>query len=349
MYRRLVLFGSARPGPPHFSLGGIPVRVEPSFWLIVLLLGFTPRTTPTLLAGWVAIVFVSVLVHELGHAVAFRAFGSEPTIVLHGFGGLTYGRPVRGRWRSIVVSLAGPLSALVLLGVPAAAAFLSGWAGDQSDTVHQLVVMAAWVNVGWSVLNLIPLLPLDGGHVCEQLVGGRGARIVTIALAIPLVVLGLRAGFVFGAFLAGFLAVRAFQELQAGSHAEARINVIKSPRRPAAPAPLATHGDPWELLAIGDVASARHLAGPEPPDPWLAGALDVAAGSTSRGLRTLEAAFLDGPPPNPTVATVLAEAELGPRMAERMLERDDDRAPDAVVDLVRALLAAGRPGQAALA
>jgi hypothetical protein len=93
----------------NFSLLGIPVRVHPMFWLVALLLGFRGNPKPQELVLWVAVVFVSILVHELGHALAARAHGWEPWITLHGFGGLASYRPTRQTPRSrILITLAGP-------------------------------------------------------------------------------------------------------------------------------------------------------------------------------------------------------------------------------------------------
>ncbi|HEX4607162.1 MAG TPA: hypothetical protein VH092_03070, partial [Urbifossiella sp.] len=59
--------------------------------------------------AWIAISFVSFLVHELGHAAAFRAYGVGSHVVLYSLGGLAVPwDDLRGRWRRVVVSLAGP-------------------------------------------------------------------------------------------------------------------------------------------------------------------------------------------------------------------------------------------------
>ena len=148
----------------HFSLGGIPVRVEPAFFIIIAILGYNPyRPSVPGVLWWVGIAFVSILVHELGHAVAFRLYGVRPSITLHGMGGLTSGSGELSPMHHIVVSLAGPLSALVLLGIPS-------WLLAQSGTITSIegrdaVTAAVWINIGWSLLNLLPILPLDGGQV----------------------------------------------------------------------------------------------------------------------------------------------------------------------------------------
>ncbi|MCH8921713.1 MAG: peptidase, partial [Planctomycetes bacterium] len=71
----------------HFSLFGFPVRISPWFWAMSLLLGFR-LGNPKLLLMWVGVVFVSILIHELGHALAMRYYGWNARITLYAFGGL---------------------------------------------------------------------------------------------------------------------------------------------------------------------------------------------------------------------------------------------------------------------
>jgi stage IV sporulation protein FB len=72
-----------------FSILGIPVGVDWWFWLMCILLGggFYAKAPEDWhrVAVWTAVVFVSIMVHELGHALAARRFGVKPLIKLHGF------------------------------------------------------------------------------------------------------------------------------------------------------------------------------------------------------------------------------------------------------------------------
>src|SRR5215210_5393462 len=91
----------------EFRVGGIPVRVEPIFFLIMGLLGWGNGHTGVLIVVFMVVGGLSILLHELGHATAQRSFGAQPSITLTGFGGYTVG-PVQPRGRSLVVTLAGP-------------------------------------------------------------------------------------------------------------------------------------------------------------------------------------------------------------------------------------------------
>ena len=192
---------------PAFRVFGIPVRVDPTFFLIAGLLGFTGDLT--FLVTWVVVVFVSVLVHELGHAVAFRAYGQEPQILLQGMGGLTWASGRLTGARDIVVSLAGPLTALVLLGLPAL--WLDQTIESTSATWDLVVREVLFVNVIWSGVNLLPVLPLDGGQVSASILrrvmgeaGQRAAHVVSIVVAGGAALLAFSMGYTFGAMFAIF-------------------------------------------------------------------------------------------------------------------------------------------------
>ena len=75
---------------PHFHVLGFPVRVELWFVVIAVLMGINRAWLPFgYVFEWMAVHFVAILVHELGHARAFRHCAQEPRVVLTGMGGLT--------------------------------------------------------------------------------------------------------------------------------------------------------------------------------------------------------------------------------------------------------------------
>jgi stage IV sporulation protein FB len=118
--------------------------------------------------GVVIVVFVSILLHELGHAFTGRAFGGQVRILLHGMGGLTYRTgKVFTDAEDIVVSLAGSITQIVVLGLPAL--FLLRTDAIDSFTLRAIVADVAWVSFGWAIINLLPLLPFDGGNIAVTL------------------------------------------------------------------------------------------------------------------------------------------------------------------------------------
>jgi Zn-dependent protease len=206
----------------RFRLGSIPVNVHPAFFLVAVFLGIGGNDL-AVLASWIGVVFVSVLLHELGHAAAGRAFGLSPQIDLHGMGGTTswtaVGRPLSSGQR-IVVSLAGPVAGLAVGGgvfALAAARVIPATAG-WSRVVSEML----FVNVGWGVLNLLPMLPLDGGNVMRQALGAvlheradRVACIVSIVVAAVCAPLAFLYYSTWAALMAAYFAVMNVRALAA--------------------------------------------------------------------------------------------------------------------------------------
>lgn len=213
-----------------FRLGSIPVRVRITFLILAVFLGSAERD-PKRLAAWVAIVFGSVLAHELGHALVGRAFGLAPQIELHGMGGTTswIGGKNVGRGRSIAISLAGPfagfiVAAVVMLATRTSLADLGSiLSGSRHGTSFRAYAIASalWVNVGWGIFNLIPVMPLDGGNVMHNVLGSflgdrgeKAARFVSIGIAGTIAALGALAGNMWLLVLAGIFVLSNVQALQ---------------------------------------------------------------------------------------------------------------------------------------
>src|SRR5271170_4125302 len=98
----------------RFRLLGIPVRVHPIFWVAMAAIGWRNHNLP-LVAVFVACGFVSILVHEYGHGLMSRFFGSSPSIVLWAMGGLCYSQTERqSPLQRLAVVLAGPAAGFVL-------------------------------------------------------------------------------------------------------------------------------------------------------------------------------------------------------------------------------------------
>jgi Zn-dependent protease len=165
-----------RPFEIQFSLGPIPVVIEPSFWIIGLLMGFSPEQ-PIRTLLWVFIVFFSVLVHELGHALVARRLGASAAIRLYSFGGLTLPDRRLSRWGEVGMSLAGPFAGFLLGGGFLALTLVQPPSNELSVWfLRQLY----WVNFGWGIINLFPVPPLDGGHVLMGVLGSERRRLALL-------------------------------------------------------------------------------------------------------------------------------------------------------------------------
>jgi Zn-dependent protease len=205
----------------HFRIAGIPVRVEPVFFVIALIFGANIAQDESgaidakILLVWLVVSFVSILVHELGHAFTLKAFGQPSEIVLQGLGGVTISRRRLDKARSIAVSVAGSLTAMLVLWIPARA--LNGnltWA-EHGDWIKPAAILTAYANFWWSLLNLLPIRPLDGGNVVTELFGAPTARRVTLVAAAAGGLFAFRTGQPYAGFFALFFAFGAYQEIQA--------------------------------------------------------------------------------------------------------------------------------------
>ena len=162
---------------------------------------------------WAGVLFVSILIHELGHALVARSYGLHPQIQLNAMGGLTSwrsGRHLSPR-QSILVSLAGPGAGLALGGLVFALSTVD--AITLTAIGRYAVVQLLWVNIVWSIVNLMPVVPLDGGNVTRSLVhmyrGYRDERLpamISMVVAAALAAFALSIGLTIGAMFAGWLA-----------------------------------------------------------------------------------------------------------------------------------------------
>ncbi|HEY2813284.1 MAG TPA: hypothetical protein VGJ03_07470 [Acidimicrobiales bacterium] len=236
----------------HLRIGGVPVRVDWSFWLLAVFLGYGAREG-WLLVAWVAIVLVSILVHELGHAFMLRAYQQQPHVLLYAFGGVTVGSAGhRSRTESIAVSIAGPLAALLLLGFPAYLLKDGAWAAESYNR-YVIVHDIAWVNIVWSVANLMPVLPLDGGNIAAVILGERPARMVAVVVAGLGALYFFETGNQFGGMFALLFGIMNFASLAQERHPAAPRSSGQSAAQAAARSPAQSSPRPVRIADVGRV------------------------------------------------------------------------------------------------
>jgi Zn-dependent protease len=161
----------------RFRVAGFPVEVHPLFLLTALATGATGWRSPGHLAVWFCVVFLSVLIHELGHALVFRRFGHGASIALHGLGGTTSstgGRQLTHR-QDLWLSLAGPAAGFLLGGLVLALQRFTP-VGQAGGLVGYAVGALLWTSFAWGIMNLLPILPLDGGHALAAVIRERGGN-----------------------------------------------------------------------------------------------------------------------------------------------------------------------------
>ncbi len=181
----------------------IPISVHPFFWILAALLGYLLGGTIVGMFLWIGIIFLSVLIHEMGHALTAVLFKQTARIQLMAMGGLTtYEGPRLSYGKQFLIVLNGPIFGFLLSA--------AGWGVEQ--VVHMPIALYVahgffWINLFWSVLNLFPILPMDGGQllrICLEAIWG---------------VKGMRAALLIGMGLSGFLSLGCFalQQLLAGA------------------------------------------------------------------------------------------------------------------------------------
>jgi Zn-dependent protease len=196
------------PDPTPYDLRwrmfGVRIRVHPLFWVMAALIGFFwTRFGFQYWLLWVGCVFVSVLLHELGHVFMGRLFGSPGHIVLFSFGGLAIGSgDVPRRHQRVLVSAAGPLAQLLLVA-PLVLGLMQlgtsfGWdllvPYRDEDALVLVLKMLLEINLFWPLLNLLPIYPLDGGQITREVCEGASPeRGRVVSLGISAVVSGLLA------------------------------------------------------------------------------------------------------------------------------------------------------------
>jgi stage IV sporulation protein FB len=176
-----------QPITRQLKILGIPIKIEASFLVLVFFLAGTRSLRFSLLIEWLLVVFFSILLHELGHALTGRKFGLSPSITLYSMGGLTSctNTVELPPLKHLLISLAGPAAGFMFGGI----LLLLGQAFD----FEQLPMLSLayrdllWVNIGWGVFNLLPMLPLDGGQILvtlESRISSRKDQILSHAISL---------------------------------------------------------------------------------------------------------------------------------------------------------------------
>ena len=333
----------------HFRIGPFPVRVEGSFLLAAVILGGLGIRSALDIAAWVLIVFISVLVHELGHAVVGLSLGGQPEIVLRGMGGVTFARlRTRPTWMQLIsLSLAGPLAGLL----PGVAGFIALAVRNPAlvaggthlwpqiveltyapDPVDRLCATFAEMSVVWTLLNLIPVEPLDGGHVLEiALTAARKKPSVVLAAWISTGVAAALAAFIF-ARTSGWWTAGIFFVLLAISNA-ARARALGGLMNAAAAQPAGPDAAARAQVAAA-LAQARAALTAQDPQGALRAAEPLDAAPD--GFRQAGAARIRA-----GVALSRGEHLEAGRQAGRAFSLSPD--PEAAVVAARAALRAGQP------
>lgn len=192
------------------------------FWVVMALIGGTSATGQSNPGGeilvFVAVGFVSVLWHELGHTFFQRKYGMMSRIHLYGMGGLAI--PVGGRRvtrsEQMTISVMGPVFGLLLAGF---SWIVLGNVAIENYWILRALSFLLYVNIFWSVLNLLPVVPLDGGRITEAFFSNRRngtdmTHKIGMVTGGAAALGGMYYGFFMVAMLFGYFAYQNYQQLR---------------------------------------------------------------------------------------------------------------------------------------
>ena len=162
----------------RLKIFGIPVRLHFTFLLLLVFLifiGFSGSQSGPAAAVYVLALFVSVFLHEVGHALVARIYGLRTLeIVMYPIGGVSRLERSPGARQEPLIALAGPLVNLVIAVVLLATQhdFLP-LETLRIPTDANLIERIAVGNLLLAVFNLLPAYPMDGGRVLRALIALR--------------------------------------------------------------------------------------------------------------------------------------------------------------------------------
>jgi Zn-dependent protease len=260
---------SGRQGSIHlFCFDGIDVFLHWS-WFLIAAFEISNRTQRYSSLTWNVLeylaLFLIVMLHEFGHALACRQVGGTANrIVLWPLGGVAYVNPPPRPGATLWSIAAGPLVNVALLPVLFATGTLSRslrWA-EAMPNVYALLRAVWFINVGLLIFNLLPIYPLDGGQILRSLLWFRLGRARSLMVAASIGLAGV-AGFIilalwihsaWFAVLAVFMLMNCWGGLR---QAQALSRLAKLPRREGFACPRCKTAPP-----LGDRWKCGHCSQP---------------------------------------------------------------------------------------
>jgi Zn-dependent protease len=247
---------SIRKGAIHlFNAAGIDVSLHWS-WFLVAAYEISGRRSGYSSIGWNVLeylaLFLIVLLHEFGHALACRQVGGIANqIVLWPLGGVAYVNPPQRPGAMLWSLAAGPLVNVVLvpvLYVLVAVAHSAGVAQTMPN-LYLLLGTVALINKWLLIFNMLPIFPLDGGQILRSLLWFGIGRAQSLLVATIVGFVGVAALVLLAAvWQSGWIAVIAvFILLNCWSGLRAALTLLKIaklPRRPGFACPSCNSAPP---------------------------------------------------------------------------------------------------------
>jgi len=231
-----------RQGSIHlFRIKGIDVFLHWS-WFAVAVIEIGARQGRYTSLVWSALeymaLFLIVLLHEFGHALACRQVGgSVDRIMLWPLGGVAFVNPPQRPGATLWSLAAGPLVNVALLPILGGAWWAAYFEGlsNSAPNIYSLAEWVFWINVVLLVFNILPVYPLDGGQILRSLlwfvIGKARSLMVATVLGFVggagLVCLALLQHSPWSLLIAGYLLLSCWGGLQS---ARAMLKLEKLPR-----------------------------------------------------------------------------------------------------------------------
>lgn len=344
-----------------FTLADIPVRVSPWYLILLAMFAMRDRTTGLLVA---LCVTLSLLAHEFGHAFVARYFKLRPEITLHALGGLTGHERARTDRQDALIVAAGPFAGLLFGGMSFVA---NRFFAIESPALQLMLGYLTFINIFWSIFNLLPLWPMDGGQLLrigasklfKPARGERITHIVSLSTLGLILVGGYLLGFgqvLFrGPFMLFILAMMAWQNVQALSNgnpsAPRRDNPLARELLTQAEAAYAAGNDDEAARLSHQLRSEAHV-----PPQLLARAWAILGVTTTRKGDYKEAlSYLKRAPDLPDVVEAMAQCfyqlemydALEALVSTRAFSRLPDQTRETILGALREMTPAnvdGSPG-----
>ena len=251
-----------------FRLFGIDVYLHWSWFLIlVYVIQIRGNGDSSLVINLLGLLtlFLIVLMHEFGHALACKQVGGQANqIVLWPLGGVAYVAPPQRPGAMLWSIAAGPLVNVVLLSASAILLLIGGVSGlsNQLPLFWDYIGIVAYINLILLKFNLLPIFPLDGGQILRSLLWFKfgKARSMMIATVIGFIGIAALIPYVIAQndswyyILAAFIAFNCWGGFQ---QARRLMQVTKLPRRPGFACPSCHTAPPLgELWRCGKCGQA---------------------------------------------------------------------------------------------
>lgn len=251
---------------PLFRFAGINVSLHWS-WFLFAVYEIQARAGGYSSVYWNVLeylaLFLIVMIHEFGHALACRQVGGVANqIVLWPLGGVAYVNPPPRPGATLWSIAAGPLVNVVLVPILAALNLLgrsAGWA-DTMPNATAFLHTVALINLGLLIFNMLPIYPLDGGQILRSLlwfVLGRArslmaATVIGFVGVAGLIALALWRQSVWFGILAAFILMNCWSGLK---QARVLLRLGKLPRREGFACPSCNTAPPigafWKCAKCG--------------------------------------------------------------------------------------------------